>query len=182
MITVNCTGLPASHIESEQRLKRVFHIHFETCAHCHGPVKIIAAIDDPEVSHKILTHLAEKASANPCEHFPERRAPSPALGGNLRLGRLSQRGGRAGRDHAGTQPPMSARAHVQRTEDIRRRPIPAEGLRLVTQRKRKRADHDVGRQIGFGGRGFYTSYTPPKDDPSIDLLESAGHNTTTVRE
>jgi len=80
MITVNCTGLPASHIESEQRLKRVFHIHFETCAHCHGLVKIIAAIDDPEVSHKILTHLAEKASANPCEHFPERRAPAPALG------------------------------------------------------------------------------------------------------
>ena len=56
-----------------QRLKRVFHIDIQTCTHC--PVKIIAAIDDPAVIHKILTHLSQKAATHPAGHFPESRAP-----------------------------------------------------------------------------------------------------------
>jgi hypothetical protein len=75
MLTVNCTGLPANLIESEQRLKRVFHIDIETCPHCQGPLKIISCIEDSAVIHKILTHLSKKAPAIPAEHFPECRSP-----------------------------------------------------------------------------------------------------------
>ena len=40
-----------------QRLKRVFGIDIEVCAHCQGKVKILAAIEDPPVIKQILTHL-----------------------------------------------------------------------------------------------------------------------------
>jgi hypothetical protein len=38
-------------------LKRVFAIDMEHCPHCGGPLMIIAAIEDPTVIAKILTHL-----------------------------------------------------------------------------------------------------------------------------
>ena len=38
-------------------LARVFKIDVETCPHCQGRVKIIAAIEDPAVIVKILEHL-----------------------------------------------------------------------------------------------------------------------------
>ena len=38
-------------------LARVFSIDVETCPHCQGRVKIIAAIEDPAVIVKILEHL-----------------------------------------------------------------------------------------------------------------------------
>jgi hypothetical protein len=40
-----------------QRLKRVFSIEIEKCDKCGGKVKIIAAIEDPDVIEKILKHL-----------------------------------------------------------------------------------------------------------------------------
>jgi len=40
-----------------QRLKRVFNIDIQTCPDRQGPVKIIAASEDPDVIHKNLTHL-----------------------------------------------------------------------------------------------------------------------------
>jgi ribosomal protein S27E len=46
-----------------QRLKRVFTIEIEVCRHCHGPVKIIACIEDPAVIEKILACLNNKANA-----------------------------------------------------------------------------------------------------------------------
>jgi Putative transposase len=50
-------------------LKRVFDIDMEYCANCGGHLKIIAAIVDPAVFTKILTHL----------HLPARAPPrSPA--------------------------------------------------------------------------------------------------------
>ena len=50
-------------------LKRVFDIDVEYCANCGGRLKIIAAIVDPAVITKILTHL----------HLPARAPPrSPA--------------------------------------------------------------------------------------------------------
>jgi hypothetical protein len=50
-------------------LKRVFDIGVEYCANCGGRLKIIAAIVDPAVITKILTHL----------HLPTRAPPrSPA--------------------------------------------------------------------------------------------------------
>ena len=50
-------------------LKRVFDIDIEHCPNCGGPLKIIAAIVDPALIAKILTHL----------HLPVRAPPrSPA--------------------------------------------------------------------------------------------------------
>jgi hypothetical protein len=50
--------------------KRVSDIDFEHCPNCGGRLKIIAAIIDPALITKILTHL----------HLPARAPPrSPAL-------------------------------------------------------------------------------------------------------
>jgi hypothetical protein len=40
-----------------QLLKRVFDIDVEHCPNCGGALKIIAAIEDPPVIVKILSHL-----------------------------------------------------------------------------------------------------------------------------
>ncbi len=59
-----------------QRLKRVFNIDVETCAHCGGVIKIIACIEDKAVIDKILAHLKEKdALPSPPDALPETRAP-----------------------------------------------------------------------------------------------------------
>ena len=42
-------------------LKRVFNIDMERCPNCGGALKIIAAIEDPPVIAKILTHLNSPA-------------------------------------------------------------------------------------------------------------------------
>jgi hypothetical protein len=46
-------------------LKRVFDIDIEQCPHCGGPLTIIAAILDPTVIAKVLTHLGLSARAPP---------------------------------------------------------------------------------------------------------------------
>ncbi len=46
-------------------LKRVFDIDIEQCSQCGGTLKIIAAIEDPIVIAKILTHLGLPARAPP---------------------------------------------------------------------------------------------------------------------
>jgi hypothetical protein len=46
-------------------LKRVFDIDIERCPRCGGNLKIIAAIEEPEVIVKILTHLGLPARAPP---------------------------------------------------------------------------------------------------------------------
>ncbi|MDQ3565050.1 MAG: hypothetical protein M3436_13225 [Pseudomonadota bacterium] len=46
-------------------LKRVFDIDIEHCPHCGGPLKIIAAIEDPAVIGKILSHLSLPIRAPP---------------------------------------------------------------------------------------------------------------------
>jgi hypothetical protein len=40
-----------------QRLKRVFNIDIETCREGGGAVKVVARIEDPMVTEKILIHL-----------------------------------------------------------------------------------------------------------------------------
>ena len=50
-------------------LRRVFDIDLEHCAQCGGELKIIAAIEEPAVTVKILTHLGMLARA------PARRLP-----------------------------------------------------------------------------------------------------------
>ena len=44
-------------------LKRVFEIALEHCPQCGGELKIIAAIGEPAVIAKILTHLGLPARA-----------------------------------------------------------------------------------------------------------------------
>lgn len=46
-------------------LKRVFDIDLEHCPECGGALKILAAIEDPAVITKILTHLRLPARAPP---------------------------------------------------------------------------------------------------------------------
>jgi len=59
-----------------QRLKRVFNIDVDSCAHCGGPVKVIACIEDQQVINKILAHLKEKETLpSTLETLPEIRAP-----------------------------------------------------------------------------------------------------------
>jgi hypothetical protein len=52
-------------------LKRVFDIDIEHCPSCGGSLKIIAAIEDPPVIVKILTHLGLPTRAPP--RAPARR-------------------------------------------------------------------------------------------------------------
>ena len=61
-----------------QRLKRVFHIDVETCAHCGGRVQIIACIEDPVVIRHILDHLERRAAAAHSAH-PSRAPPAAAV-------------------------------------------------------------------------------------------------------
>ncbi len=56
-----------------QLLKRVFDIDIEKCPECGGKVKIIAAIEDPKVKEKILTHLGLDSSPPPI--WPARAPP-----------------------------------------------------------------------------------------------------------
>jgi len=58
-----------------QRLRRVFNIDIETCEACGGPVKVIAAIEDPGVITRILSHLEEREAQ---ESRPPARGP-PSL-------------------------------------------------------------------------------------------------------
>ena len=46
-------------------LKRVFDINIEHCPNCGGALKIIAAIEDPPVIIKILSHLGLSTRAPP---------------------------------------------------------------------------------------------------------------------
>ena len=46
-------------------LQRVFDLDIEHCQHCGGDLKIIAAIEDPALIAKILTHLGLPARAAP---------------------------------------------------------------------------------------------------------------------
>ena len=70
-----------------QRLKRVFKIEIETCEICGGQMKVIAAIEDPSVIKRILTHLDHGPGA---EQHPETPTPRPAATHTARLngGRL----------------------------------------------------------------------------------------------
>ena len=52
-------------------LKRVFDIDVKHCPNCGGDLKIIAAIEDPPVIVKILTHLGLSTRAPP--RAPARR-------------------------------------------------------------------------------------------------------------
>lgn len=53
----------AKRISWARLLKRIFNIDIQICPKCQGPVKIIAAVEDPVVIKKILEHLGLSATA-----------------------------------------------------------------------------------------------------------------------
>jgi hypothetical protein len=62
----------SARINAPEPLKRVFDIDLEHCPNCGGAVTIIAAILDPTVIAKILSHLGLSARApprSPARHF-----------------------------------------------------------------------------------------------------------------
>ena len=65
-------GAPPSDVGA--RLKRVFNIDIETCQACGGPVRIIACIEDPVVTKKILDPVTDRAAAGERRPLPESRA------------------------------------------------------------------------------------------------------------
>ncbi len=70
-----------------QRLKRVFKIGIQTCAHCGGTVKVIASNEDPAVVIPILAHLKQCAeSATPASILFARAPPQKELPGLRELG------------------------------------------------------------------------------------------------
>jgi hypothetical protein len=70
-----------------QRLKRVFKIEIETCAHCGGAVKMIASIEDPVVIKQILAHLERcDAPTTPAIRPFARAPPQTELPGLKELG------------------------------------------------------------------------------------------------
>jgi hypothetical protein len=64
-----------------RRLKRVFGIEIEECAHCGRKLQVIASIEEPQVIAKILAHLEKTA---PDQHSAElplgARAPPSQAG------------------------------------------------------------------------------------------------------
>ena len=61
-------------------VKRVSAIDIDRCLHCGGTLKIIAAIEDPAVIAKILSHLSEPILA---PIVPLGRANLSLQGGNF---------------------------------------------------------------------------------------------------
>ena len=59
------TPNPAARMSWARLLKRVFDIDIEHCPNCGGELKIIAAIEDPAVIVRILSHLGLPARAPP---------------------------------------------------------------------------------------------------------------------
>jgi len=66
----NAQGAPAR-MSWARLLKRVFDIDIKRCPNCGGALKIIAAIEDPPVIVKILSHLGLPSRAPP--RAPARR-------------------------------------------------------------------------------------------------------------
>ena len=58
-----------------QRLKRVFAIDVEKCEQCGGRMRIIAALEDPEVIEKILRHLGLEEAERPAGEALPRGPP-----------------------------------------------------------------------------------------------------------
>ena len=56
---------PKQSISWARLLKRVFNIDMERCPNCQGKLTIIAAIEDPSTTAKMLKHLGLPARAQP---------------------------------------------------------------------------------------------------------------------
>lgn len=54
------TDRPLAPLSWAERLKRVFQIDIELCPKCGGRLRVIAAITQPDVIHKILEHVHEQ--------------------------------------------------------------------------------------------------------------------------
>jgi len=69
-------GSVSSRMGWARLLKRVFDLDLEYCPRCGGPLRIIAAIEDPPVIAKILRHLHLPARAPPRSPATTRSVPS----------------------------------------------------------------------------------------------------------
>ena len=89
----HANGAPAARLGWARLLKRVFDLDLEHCPQCGGEFRIIAAIEEPEVIARILTHLGLPARAPP-------RSPAAATafsGGLILKARTALQRGRRSR-------------------------------------------------------------------------------------
>ncbi len=61
-----------------QRLKRVFSIDINTCAHCGGAVRVVASIEEPTAIRAILAHFEKHGALEEAHYRPAARAPPAA--------------------------------------------------------------------------------------------------------
>lgn len=61
-----------------QRLKRVFGIDVNTCVHCGGAVRVVAAVEEATAIRKILAHFEKHGALEQAHYRPAQRAP-PAM-------------------------------------------------------------------------------------------------------
>ena len=68
-----------------QRLKRVFNIDVNTCIHCGGSVRIVAAVEEPTAiraiparGHPCLAHFEKHGALEQAHYRPAPRAPPAA--------------------------------------------------------------------------------------------------------
>ncbi len=57
------------------RLKRVFAIDIEQCAHCGGRLQVLVSIEEPELNERILAHRREQGQDDPPGCARDTRAP-----------------------------------------------------------------------------------------------------------
>ena len=62
-------------LHASKYIQKYFEIDVTICPDCHGPLKIVACIEDKQLIDKILTHVNSKT--NPVDLLAQRQSRGP---------------------------------------------------------------------------------------------------------